>query len=207
MGKTALVSVYNKTGVVDFVKGLIKFGGYSTILSTGGTAKILKDNGIHVTMISDYTGHPEMLGGRVKTLQPKIHAGILAKDDSVSQSVMEKFGYPFIDMVVVNLYPFEQTIRFDDCTVAEAIEQIDIGGPTMLRAAAKNFDRMIVVSDPSQYDTVLTLLRENIGVDLFNRKRLALSVFEKTCQYDKAISDYLRNLTVEDLFKKNETAE
>src|SRR6266849_1560924 len=146
----ALLSVSDKTGLVDFARGLAGLG--VALLSTGGTAKALTDAGLAVTEIGDYTGFPEMLDGRVKTLHPKIHAGILARRD-IPQHVqaLSKSGIPVIDMVVVNLYPFRETVAKPACTLDEAVENMDIGGPTLLRAAGKNFRHVAVVTDPADY--------------------------------------------------------
>ena len=148
--KQALISVSDKTGIVEFARELSSLG--VAILSTGGTARLLKDAGLTVTEVGDYTGFPEMLDGRVKTLHPKIHAGILARrDSSEHMAAMEKAAIPAIDLVVVNLYPFSQTIARPDCSLEEAIENIDIGGPAMVRAAAKNYKSVAVVTDPADY--------------------------------------------------------
>lgn len=191
MEKTALISVSDKTGVVEFAKELCALD--YIILSTGGTAQILRSNGIPVTLVSDYTGHPEMLEGRVKTLHPKIHAGILAKDTPEHSVVMESNGYDYIDLIAVNLYPFEKTIAWSDCTVEEAVEQIDIGGPTMLRAAAKNYDRVTVICNPMDYKPVVEFLKTFGKTDVPFRKFLAYKVFKHTSGYDTAISNYLVN--------------
>ena len=149
----ALLSVSDKTGIVDFAQRLIQNG--IKILSTGGTAQLLREKGLTVTEVSDHTGFPEMLDGRVKTLHPKIHAGILARNDLAEhQQALEKSGIPNIDLVVVNLYPFKQAIAKPSCSLSEAIENIDIGGPTMIRAAAKNYQKVAVVTDPLDYSFV-----------------------------------------------------
>ena len=156
--KRALVSVSDKSGIVELCQGLSDLG--IEILSTGGTARLLSDNNINVIEVSDYTGFPEMMDGRVKTLHPKIHGGLLGrrgKDDAV----MHKHGIGGIDLVVVNLYPFEQTVSKPDCSFEEAIENIDIGGPAMLRSAAKNHASVTVIVDAADYDTVLTELKNN----------------------------------------------
>ncbi|MGH8773302.1 MAG: bifunctional phosphoribosylaminoimidazolecarboxamide formyltransferase/IMP cyclohydrolase, partial [Burkholderiales bacterium] len=158
----ALLSVSDKTGLVDFAEGLRQ--SRVELLSTGGTAKLLKEAGIKVTEIGDYTGFPEMLGGRVKTLHPKIHGGILARRDREDDlAALEKAGIPQIDLVVVNLYPFKQTIANPKCTLAEAIENIDIGGQTMLRSAAKNHASVAAVVDPADYPHILAEMKNSKG--------------------------------------------
>ncbi len=187
----ALVSVSDKTGLEEFVKGLDKLG--IEIISTGGTAKRISGLGIPVKLVSAYTGYPEMLDGRVKTLNPKIHAGILALRDNKDHMLkLEENGILTIDMVVVNLYPFEETVSREDVTKEEAIENIDIGGPTMLRSAAKNYRFVAAVSSPSQYERVLRELQEN-GSELAEDtlKALAEEVFAKTSRYDALIARYL----------------
>ena len=159
MKKRAIISLSDKTGVVEFAKRLEKLG--YEILSTGGTAKTLKDNGVAVTNVSDVTGFPECLDGRVKTLHPMIHAGILAmRDNAEHMKQIKELGVTPIDIVAINLYPFKQTILKDNVTREEAIENIDIGGPTMLRAAAKNWQDVAVIVDPADYDTVINELEE-----------------------------------------------
>ncbi|HET6756430.1 MAG TPA: bifunctional phosphoribosylaminoimidazolecarboxamide formyltransferase/IMP cyclohydrolase [Burkholderiales bacterium] len=187
----ALLSVSDKTGLVDFAEGLRQFG--VELLSTGGTAKLLKEAGIKVTEIGDYTGFPEMLGGRVKTLHPKIHGGILARRDREDDlAALEKAGILQIDLVVVNLYPFKQTIANPQCTLAEAIENIDIGGPTMLRSAAKNHASVAAIVDPADYPRILVEMKTSNGeLSEATRFRLAQKVFSHTAQYDGAISNYL----------------
>ena len=192
--KQALISVSDKTGVVELASALHQFD--IVILSTGGTAKLLQEVGIPVIEVSDYTGFPEMLDGRVKTLHPKVHAGILARMDlPVHQQAMAQAQIPVIDLVVVNLYPFASTIARQGCTVEEAIENIDIGGPTMIRAAAKNFQRVAVVTDPQDYEPLLEQIRSNNGsVDRDYRFKLAQKAFSHTARYDGAISNYLTAL-------------
>lgn len=194
MIKQALISVSDKTGVLDFARALSALG--VNILSTGGTAKLLQDNGVPVTEVADYTGFPEMLDGRVKTLHPKVHGGILARRDFPEHvSKLEEHGIPEIDMVVVNLYPFQATVAKDDCSLEDAIENIDIGGPTMLRSAAKNHRDVVVVCDPSDYSAVLAELGEGAGAVSYDTKfRLAKKVFAHTAQYDGAITNYLTSL-------------
>lgn len=188
MIKTALISVSDKSGLDALAKELIASD--VKIISSGGTFKYLKSIGCEVQEVSDYTGHPEMMNGRVKTLHPKIHAGILANRD-VHLEELESMGYPPIDLVVVNLYPFINTVQ-GGATFEEAIENIDIGGPTMIRAAAKNFKDVLVLSDPSQYEDFLLKLKNN-SVDLDFRKLCAARVFENMAQYDGAISNYLNS--------------
>jgi phosphoribosylaminoimidazolecarboxamide formyltransferase/IMP cyclohydrolase len=194
MGKVtrALISVSDKTGIEAFARGLHELG--IEILSTGGTARLLGDAGLPVVEVSDYTGFPEMMDGRVKTLHPKIHGGILARRD-VDADVMQEHDIPPIDMVVVNLYPFEQTVARADCTLPLAIENIDIGGPTMLRAAAKNHAAVAVVVDAADYTPVLEELQQHNG-QLADATRFALAVktFEHTSRYDGAIANYLGSI-------------
>ncbi len=192
MGKIrrAIISVSDKKGVVPFAQALVKLG--VEILSTGGTAKLLKDQGLAVQDISDYTGFPEMMDGRVKTLHPKVHGGILGQRSKAAHiEKMNEHGILPIDLVVVNLYPFEATVAKEDCTLEEAMENIDIGGPTMLRSAAKNYPDVTVVVDPEDYDPVLTEIREKGEVSIETNFRLAKKVFQHTARYDGAISNYL----------------
>lgn len=196
MARLALLSVSNKTGLTDLARSLVQEFDYE-IISSGGTAKTLKDAGIPVQKVSDYTGSPEILGGRVKTLHPRIHGGILARRD-VPQDLEELTANDIrpIDLVVVNLYPFEETIAKEGVTLPEAIEQIDIGGPTLLRAAAKNFAHLTVLSNPSQYDAYLQELRQNDGeASLEFRQKCALAGFQHTAAYDRSISAYLEGQT------------
>ncbi|MCB1733916.1 MAG: bifunctional phosphoribosylaminoimidazolecarboxamide formyltransferase/IMP cyclohydrolase [Gammaproteobacteria bacterium] len=187
--RRALISVSDKTGIVDFAKLLSARG--VEILSTGGTAKLLADSGVAVIEVSDHTGFPEMMDGRVKTLHPKIHGGLLGrrgKDDAV----MAAHGIAPIDLVVVNLYPFQATIARPDCDLPMAIENIDIGGPTMLRSAAKNHNDVAVVVDAGDYARVIAQMNANDGgLDYALRYQLAVKVFEHTAQYDGAIANYL----------------
>ncbi|MDO8207593.1 MAG: bifunctional phosphoribosylaminoimidazolecarboxamide formyltransferase/IMP cyclohydrolase [Gallionella sp.] len=189
--KQALISVSDKSGVLEFARGLTELG--VKILSTGGTAKLFADNGIPVTEVADYTGFPEMLDGRVKTLQPKVHAGILARRDLPEHvATLAKHGIPTIDLVVVNLYPFAATIAKPDCSLEDAIENIDIGGPTMVRAAAKNHGHVAIVTDPEDYSSVLAEMQTNGGkVSDATRFDLAKKAFSHTAAYDSAISNYL----------------
>jgi len=185
----ALISVSDKSGIVEFAKQLTSQN--IEILSTGGTAKLLSDNNINVIEVSDYTGFPEMMDGRVKTLHPKIHGGILARR-GIDDDVMQQHDIPGIDLLVVNLYPFEAAIAKPDCDLANAIENIDIGGPTMLRAAAKNNNDVTVVVNADDYQTVLDEMSANNGsVSDAIRFDLAVKVFEHTAKYDAAIANYL----------------
>lgn len=192
--KRALISVSDKKGIIDFAKTLIKFN--VEILSTGGTAKLFAENNIPVIEVSDYTGFPEMLDGRVKTLHPKIHGGILGKrDDEKHLQTMNKFNIPLIDLVVVNLYPFEATISKENCQLSEAIENIDIGGPAMIRSSAKNYNGVAVVTEVSDYKMIEDALKQNDGaLNLECRFNLAKKAFEHTAKYDSAISNYLNGL-------------
>lgn len=194
MIKHALISVSDKTGIVEFTQTLSQMG--VSIISTGGTAKLLTDNGIPVTEVADYTGFPEMLDGRVKTLHPKIHGGILARRDMETHiSALAQHEIPTIDMVVVNLYPFQNTIASESCSLEDAIENIDIGGPAMLRSAAKNHQDVIVVCDPNEYDGIVKELELNGGELSYESKfQLAIKVYSHTARYDGAIADYLSSL-------------
>jgi len=187
----AIVSVSDKSGIVDFAKGLVDMG--VQIISTGGTAKTLAGAGVPVVEIEDYTGFPEMMDGRVKTLHPKVHGGILnVRDNANHRRDMEAAGITDIDMVVVNLYPFERTVARPDVTYEDAIENIDIGGPTMIRSGAKNHAYVAVVTDPTDFEAVLSEMGENDGALSFEtRARLARKVFALTSRYDAAIVSYL----------------
>jgi phosphoribosylaminoimidazolecarboxamide formyltransferase/IMP cyclohydrolase len=191
--KNALISVSDKTGIVEFAQKLSSLG--VEILSTGGTADLLKKNGVPVRLVSDYTGFPEMMDGRVKTLHPKVHGGILGRRDiKEHMQSMSEHGIETIDLVVVNLYPFEKTIAKKDCTFDEAVENIDIGGPAMVRSAAKNFNDVTVIVDPKNYDAVLNEMQANAGgVTLTTRKRLSREAFTHTARYDAMIAQYLSN--------------
>ncbi len=190
----ALLSVSDKTGIVEFAKSLQEQHGVE-ILSTGGTAKLLAEKGIKVIEVSDYTGFPEMMDGRVKTLHPKVHGGLLGRRGT-DDAVMKEHDIPPIDMVVVNLYPFEATIARDDCTLPMAIENIDIGGPTMLRSAAKNHADVTVVVDATDYERVLNEMQDNKGaVTTATRFDLAVKTFEHTAKYDGNIANYLGKIT------------
>ena len=189
----ALLSVSDKSGIVEFARALAALG--VQILSTGGTAKLLEKEGIAVTEVSAYTGFPEMLDGRVKTLHPKIHAGLLARrDDPGHVAALRSAGIPPIDLLVVNLYPFQASVADPDCSFEEAIENIDIGGPALLRAAAKNHAGVGVVVDPADYARVLEELRSSGGISDATRFALAKKVFAHTAAYDGAIANYLTSL-------------
>lgn len=192
MARLALLSVSDKTGLVEFARSLVEEFGFD-LISSGGTAKALQEAGLPVTKVSDYTGSPEILGGRVKTLHPRIHGGILARRDVPSDLAdLETQAIRPIDLVVVNLYPFAATIARTDVSIAEAIEQIDIGGPAMLRAAAKNYAHLTVLCRPNQYSPYLQALRQNNGaIALEFRQQAALQAFQHTGDYDQAISTYL----------------
>lgn len=189
--RRALISVSDKTGIVDFALDLKGFG--VEIISTGGTAKTLRDAGVDVLDVSDVTGFPEMMDGRVKTLHPKIHGGLLGIRENPSHlAAMEKHGIEPIDMVVINLYPFEQTVAQEDITVAEAIEQIDIGGPAMIRSAAKNYRDVAVITSPDMYRQIRTeLILDDGALTLGTREQLARLAFMRTAFYDSAIFPYL----------------
>ncbi|KRW92216.1 bifunctional phosphoribosylaminoimidazolecarboxamide formyltransferase/IMP cyclohydrolase [Alicyclobacillus hesperidum] len=191
--KLALVSVYDKEGIVPFCEGLVRLG--YQIISTGGTAKLLAEHGIAVKPIDEHTGFPEMLDGRVKTLHPKVHGGLLARrDNQEHMRAVQVHGIELIDLVVVNLYPFQQTIARPDVTDELAIEMIDIGGPAMLRSAAKNHEFVLPVIDPADYDRVLTALQQN-EVTPGLRRELAAKVFAVTARYDALVADYLAGKT------------
>jgi len=192
---TALISVTDKSGIVEFARSLGKLG--VEILSTGGTARTLRDGGIKVLDISEYTGFPEMMDGRVKTLHPKVHGGLLGRRDNQEDiQMMEKHGIRSIDLVVVNLYQFQLTVAKEGCTLEEAVENIDIGGPSMIRSAAKNFKDVTVITDPSDYSKVLQEISESGTTTLETRFELAKKVFNLTWHYDRAISDYLGKVRV-----------
>ncbi len=193
MERLALISVSDKTGVVEFAKDLVHHHKY-TILSTGGTAKLLSQNGIPCTEVSDYTGFPEMMDGRVKTLHPKIHGGLLCLRSNPSHMAQAQANnIKMIDLVVVNLYPFETTVAKPNCTLEDAIENIDIGGPSMLRSAAKNHRDVTVVCDNRDYPAVLEAIRKGGDELLQLRKKLALKVYQRTSAYDAAIATYLNS--------------
>jgi len=192
--RTALVSVSDKSGLAEFARGLARFK--IKILSTGGTAKLLAEQGLPVTEVADYTGFPEMLDGRVKTLHPRLHAGILARRDSPAHlAAIKAAGIEPIDLVVVNLYPFARTVAKPNCTLAEAIENIDIGGPSMLRAAAKNYAGVAVLTDPSDYSKVIAEMGEHGGaLSEGTRFALAQKAFAHSAAYEAAIGNYLTGL-------------
>lgn len=195
--KRALISVSDKTGVADFARTLSSLG--VEILSTGGTAQLLRSQQIPVIEVSDYTGFPEMLDGRVKTLHPRVHGGVLARRDvAAHMQALRAQNIPPIDLVAVNLYPFEQTVAQPDCELPAAIEQIDIGGPTLLRAAAKNHAAVTVIVDAADYSVVLAEMRaQKNAVSDATRFRLAVKAFEHTARYDGAIANYLGRLSPE----------
>lgn len=187
--RRALISVSDKTGILAFAQQLAQYN--IEILSTGGTAKLLAENGVTVTEVAEHTGFPEMMDGRVKTLHPKIHGGLLGRR-GIDDAVMAEHNIPPIDLVAVNLYPFQQTVANPDCSLEDAIENIDIGGPTMLRAAAKNHAGVAVVVNPDDYTNILTELQNNNGaLTAGTRFQLAVKTFEHTAQYDGAIANHL----------------
>ena len=191
--RRAILSVSNKSGIVELARSLVALG--VSILSTGGTAKLLAREGVSATEVSSYTGFPEMLDGRVKTLHPKIHGGILARRDQPAHlDAIRGAGIDPIDLIVVNLYPFEATVADPDCRLEDAVENIDVGGPAMLRAAAKNYHSVCVVVDPNDYAAVLAELKTSGGVSEALRFRLAKKVFAHTACYDGAIANYLYSL-------------
>jgi len=195
--KRALISVSDKAGILEFAQTLRQFD--VEILSTGGTAKQFRDHGIPVVEVSDYTGFPEMLDGRVKTLHPKVHGGILGRRDLPEHvAAMQQAAIPNIDMVVVNLYPFEATVAKPGCTLEEAIENIDIGGPAMVRSAAKNWKDVAVLTDAAQYDGVLAEMKSSGGaVGQATRFALSVAAFNRISNYDAAISDYLSSFNAD----------
>ena len=186
---TAILSVHNKTGLVEFAQGLASLGW--TLLASGGTAKLLRDNNIPVTEVADYTKSPEILGGRVKTLHPAIHGGLLARPTDEDHQQLLDLGWDYIDLVAVNLYPFEETIAKPNVTYADAIENIDIGGVTLIRAAAKNHERVTLICDPADYNAVLDEIRAG-GISAQTRTKLAVKGFASTAHYDSAIHSYLK---------------
>jgi phosphoribosylaminoimidazolecarboxamide formyltransferase/IMP cyclohydrolase len=186
----ALLSVSDKSGLADFARGLVELGW--SLVASGGTARALREAGLPVSDVADVTGAPEMLGGRVKTLHPAIHAGILARAAEADMSELAAHGIQPIDLVACNLYPFRETVAQPDVSLAEAVEQIDIGGVTLLRAAAKNYERVTVVCDPDDYAPVLAELRAQGAVSAESRHRLAIKAFAHTRDYDTAIEAYLR---------------
>ena len=189
----ALLSVSNKEGIVEFARSLVGFG--YTLISSGGTHKVIDEAGIPVMKVSEYTGSPEILGGRVKTLHPKIHGGILAKrNDKVHDADREVNGIGLIDIVAVNLYPFKETVAKPDVTLEEAIENIDIGGPSMVRSAAKNYKDVAVLTNPNQYGIYLDSIKGNISIKPETlRKQFMLEAFKHTAEYDATISAWMEN--------------
>lgn len=185
----ALLSVYDKVGLVEFAQGLARHG--VDLIASGGTARLLREAGLAVREVSDVTGSPEILGGRVKTLHPAIHAGILSRRTSADREQLQALGWDEVDWVVVNLYPFEETAADPNASLDEVIEQIDIGGVALLRAAAKNFAHVTVICDPSDYPSVLSELETNGAVSEVTRRRLAVKAFAHTAAYDAAIHAYL----------------
>ncbi|WP_406812220.1 bifunctional phosphoribosylaminoimidazolecarboxamide formyltransferase/IMP cyclohydrolase [Histophilus somni] len=202
--RQALLSVSDKSGIVEFAQGLVKRG--VKLLSTGGTAKLLAENGIPVTEVSDYTGFPEMMEGRVKTLHPKIHGGILGRR-GIDDEVMMQHQIDAIDMVVVNLYPFAATVAKPDCTLEDAVENIDIGGPTMVRSAAKNHQHVAIVVNNGDFNAILAEMDQNRNsLTLETRFDLAIKAFEHTAQYDSMIANYFGQM-VKPYFRAEEEAE
>ena len=194
--KRALLSVSDKTGIVELARFLNENG--VEIISTGGTMNAIKEAGIPVTYVSDVTGFPEIMDGRVKTLNPKIHGAILAvRSNPEHMEALAKYEITPIDLVVVNLYPFRETVAKPGVTEAEAIENIDIGGPAMVRASAKNFKDVVIVTYPSRYEGLMAMLKETGDVDARTRKELALEAFSHTAEYDAMISDYLKKVLAE----------
>ena len=191
MNYYALLSVSDKTGIVDFAEGLVRTG--YTIISSGGTHAVLQAEGIPVMRVSDYTGSPEILDGRVKTLHPKIHGGILAQRDSSSHDLDRKVNrIELIDIVAVNLYPFKETVAKPDVTLEDAIENIDIGGPSMVRSAAKNFKDVAVMTNPHQYGIYMDSIKGNISIKPETlRTQFMLEAFKHTAEYDAAISAWM----------------
>ncbi len=201
--KNALISVFDKEGIISFAKELSKIG--VNIISSGGTAKVLKNSDIIVNEVSNLTGFPEMLDGRVKTLHPIIHAGILAKrNEKKHTEILKKHRIETIDIVVCNLYPFEQTIAKSNVSLEDIIENIDIGGPTLIRSAAKNYNDVIVITNPGQYSDIIRLLRKN-KIDKEQRFKLAIEAFSHTAQYDSIISQYFRTRYSDEELVENPT--
>lgn len=190
MKKRAILSVYDKTGLEELGRGLAALGW--ELVASGGTARRLRSAELTVTEVADMTGAPEILGGRVKTLHPAVHGGILAQDIERDRNDLAAQNIGLIDLVVCNLYPFEDTIAAADVTLADAIEQIDIGGVTLLRAAAKNFKRVAVVCDTQDYPTILSQLQTDGAINAQTRQSLAVKAFAHTRDYDTAITAYLR---------------
>ena len=191
MNYYALLSVSDKTGIVDFAEGLIRAG--YTLISSGGTHKVISDEGLPVMKVSDYTGSPEILNGRVKTLHPKIHGGILAQRGNPLHDLdRQANGIGLIDIVAVNLYPFKETVAKPDVTLSDAIENIDIGGPSMVRSAAKNYKDVAVLTNPNQYGIYLDSIKGNISIKPETlRRQFMLEAFKHTAEYDAAISAWM----------------
>ncbi len=206
MSRLALLSVSDKSGLIDFARQLVQDFDFE-IISSGGTAKSLQQAGISVTKVADYTGSPEILGGRVKTLHPRIHGGILARKDLPEDLAdLANNNIRAIDLVVVNLYPFQETISKENVTLTESVEQIDIGGPAMIRASAKNFAHLTVLSNPLQYTQYLQELKQNNGeVSLTFRQNAALAAFQHTAIYDQAIATYLSAQFTQNNLQQNDT--
>jgi phosphoribosylaminoimidazolecarboxamide formyltransferase/IMP cyclohydrolase len=186
----AILSVHDKTGIIEFAQELASLG--YTLLASGGTAKLLRENKIEVTEVADYTKSPEILGGRVKTLHPAIHGGLLARPTKEDHQQLLDLGWDYIDLVAVNLYPFEATIAKPNASYEDVIENIDIGGVTLIRAAAKNHERVTLVCDPADYRSVLDAIQKG-DVPFAQRKALAVKGFKVTAHYDTIISEYLAN--------------
>jgi phosphoribosylaminoimidazolecarboxamide formyltransferase/IMP cyclohydrolase len=204
--RRALLSVSDKTGLMEFAQALRRFD--VELLSSGGTAALMHDDGIGVTKVSDYTGFPEILDGRVKTLHPRVFAGILARDTPAHAEQLARHEIGAIDLVVVNLYPFEKTISRADVSIEEAVEQIDIGGPSMVRAAAKSHERVAVVVDPADYPRIIADMEANDGaVSPELRRRLAASAFQHTAAYDAAISNYFARQAEPDTWPESLTVQ
>jgi phosphoribosylaminoimidazolecarboxamide formyltransferase/IMP cyclohydrolase len=190
MKKRAILSVYDKSGLVEFAQALVALDW--ELIASGGSARLMREAGLPVLDVAEVTGAPEMLGGRVKTLHPAIHGGILARDIASDQADLAAQAIEMIDMVICNLYPFNETIAQPGVTLAEAIEQIDIGGVTLLRAAAKNFTRVIVVCETADYAPTITALQNN-SLNESQRHQLAVKAFAHTRDYDTAIAAYLQS--------------
>src|ERR1700743_3967532 len=194
--RRALLSVSDKTGLIELGKRLAAAG--IELLSTGGSAKALREAGIAVKDVSERPGCPEIMDGRVKTLHPKVHGGLLGRRGTDDQ-VMAELGIAPIDLLVLNLYPFEQTVARADCTLEEAIKNIDIGGPAMLRSAAKNWNDVGVLTSPDQYDEALAEIEQHGGLSRATRFRLSVAAFNRVSNYDGAISDYLSSVQLNDM--------
>ena len=188
---TAILSVHDKTGILEFAKGLTSLNW--TLLASGGTAKLLRDNNVNVTEVANYTNSPEILGGRVKTLHPAIHGGLLARPTDEDHQQLLDQGWDYIDLVAVNLYPFEQIIAKPNASYIDIIENIDIGGVTLIRAAAKNHERVTLICDPADYASTLQALQEG-ALPFALRKSLAIKGFKATAHYDTVIATHLRNV-------------